>query len=98
MHFGLTNAPATFQHFMNNTFYNLLDRFVATYLDDLIIFTESLLLEDHIKQVRKVLLRCRNSGLFANLKKCGLHIQTIEYVGYIVSPEGLSMDPAKVQT
>ena len=98
MHFGLTNAPATFQHFMNDTFYDLLDRFVAAYLDDLIIFTESSELSDHITQVREVLLRCRNSGLFANAKKCEFHVRTIEYVGYVVSPDGLSMDPSKVKT
>ena len=97
MHFGLTNAPATFQNFMNDTFYDLLDRFVAAYLDDLIIYTESTDLRDHVRQVREVLLRCRNSGLFANAKKCEFHVRTIEYVGYIVSPEGLSMDPAKVR-
>ena len=98
MHFGLTNAPATFQNFMNDTFYDLLDRFVAAYLDDLIIFTESSDLNDHIAQVREVLLRCRNSGLFANAKKCEFHVRTIEYVGYIVSPDGLSMDQTKVRT
>src|SRR6202000_7138 len=98
MHFGLTNAPATFQNFMNDTFYDLLDRFLAAYLDDLIIYTESLKLEDHIIQVHEVLLRCRKNGLFANAKKCEFHVTTIEYVGYVVSPLGLSMDTAKVST
>ena len=98
MHFGLTNAPATFQHFMNDTFYDLLDRFLAAYLDDLIIFTESSDIDDHIAQVREVLLRCRKNGLFANAKKCEFHVETIEYVGYIVSTAGLSMDPIKVKT
>jgi len=81
---------------MNDTFYDLLNHFMAAYLDDLIIFTESAELPDHIAQVREVLLHCQNSGLFANAKKCEFHIRTIEYVGYIISPEGLSMDPAKV--
>ena len=98
MHFGLTNAPATFQNFMNDTFYDLLDRFVAAYLDDLIIFTESEQLSDHVGQVREVLLRCRANSLFANAKKCEFHVKTIEYVGYIVSQQGLSMDPSKVKT
>jgi Reverse transcriptase (RNA-dependent DNA polymerase) len=97
MHFSLTNVPATFQNFMNDTFYDLLDRFVAAYLDDLIIYTESDRLEDHIAQVREVLLWCRNNGLFANAKKCEFHVNIIEYVGYIISPTGLSMDPAKIQ-
>ena len=74
MHFKLMNAPATLQNFMNDTFYNLLDCFVAAYLDDLIIFTESSELPNHIAQVREVLLHCRNSGLLANAKKCEFHI------------------------
>lgn len=98
MHFGLTNAPATFQNFMNDTFHEILDKFLAAYLDDLIIYTESDDLNEHIKQVREVLLRCRKAGLYANPKKCEFHVTTIEYVGYIVSPKGLSMDPSKVQT
>jgi hypothetical protein len=53
---------------MNDTFYDLLDRFVAAYLDDLIIYSESDSLEDHIKQVREVLLHCRNNRLFTNAK------------------------------
>jgi Reverse transcriptase (RNA-dependent DNA polymerase) len=97
MHFGLTNVPATFQIFMNDTFYDLLDQFVAAYLNNLIIYTESDHLEDHIAQVREVLLQCRNNGLFANVKKCEFHVNIIEYVGYIISPAGLSMDPAKIQ-
>lgn len=96
MHFGLTNAPATFQNFMNDTFYDLLDKFVAAYLDDLIIFSESTDIAEHIKQVREVLLRCRKAGLFANAKKCEFHVRQIEYVGYLVSPDGLEMDPAKI--
>jgi hypothetical protein len=81
---GLTNAPAMFQHFMNDSFYDLLDRFVAAYLDDLIIYTEPdpnsgfpALLKKHIVQVREVLLHCRTNGLFANPKKCEFHVDSI---------------------
>jgi hypothetical protein len=83
---------------MNDTFYNLLDKFLAAYLDDLMIYTESSDIANHIVQVREVLSRCQNSGLFANAKKCEFHVTTIEYVGYIVNTNGLSMDPSKVKT
>lgn len=106
MHFGLTNGPATFQHFMNDIFRKFLDDFLAGYLDDLIIFTDlgdevpptSLLPEDnplHVQQVRKVLQTLRDNGLFANPKKCFFHVRSVDFLGYMVSPEGLSMDPAK---
>ena len=46
MPFGLSNAPSTFQHLMNQTFFNLLDHFVVVYLDDILVFSE--LLSDHL--------------------------------------------------
>ena len=108
MHFGLTNGPATFQHFMNDIFRKFLDDFLAGYLDDLIIFTTlgdeipptSLLPEHnplHVEQVRKVLQTLRDNGLFANPKKCFFHVRSVDFLGYMVSPEGLSMDPAKTE-
>ena len=113
LHFGLTNAPATFQHFMNDTFRKYLDDFLGGYLDDLIIFTalesgqsapKSLAPTDnpkHVEHVRKVLQTMRENGLFANPKKCVFHVKTIDFLGYVVSPNGLSMDllrPRPLQT
>jgi hypothetical protein len=106
LHFGLTNAPATFQHFMNDTFRRFLDDFLEGYLDDLIIFTmlegtvlpPTLGAEDnpkHVHQVRTILQTMREAGLYANPKKCVFHVRTIDFLGYVVSPEGLSMDSAK---
>jgi hypothetical protein len=108
MHFGLTNGPATFQHFMNDIFRRFLDDFLAGYLDDLIIFTAtesdvaptSSAAEDnplHVKQVRQILQTLRDNGLFANPKKCFFHVRSVDFLGYMVSPEGLSMDPIKTQ-
>jgi hypothetical protein len=53
MHFGLTNAPAVFQHFMNDTFCDLLDIYVIVYLDDILIFSKSR--EEHVGHVKEVL-------------------------------------------
>ena len=94
MPFGLTNAPATFQHFMNDTFADMADAFVLVYLDDILIFSDNL--EDHKIHVRKVLQRLRETNLHANLKKSEFHCDSIEYLGYIVSPEGIKMDPSKI--
>ena len=78
LHFGLTNAPATFQHFMNDAFRSMLDDFLEIYLDDLIVFTVPKLGEllptslepsanrRHVEQVRKVLTTMRENGLYAS--------------------------------
>ena len=95
MPFGLTNAPATFQHFMNDIFSDLLDTFMVVYLDDILIYSEDP--KQHAEHVREVLRRLRKHGLFLNPAKCEWHAETVEYLGFILSPSGLSMDTAKVQ-
>ena len=96
MPFGLTNAPAIFQHLMNDIFREFLDDFVVCYLDDILIFSKNEV--DHEKHVRLVLEKLRNAGLYAKLEKCVFHQPQVEFLGYIISGEGLSMDPKKIQT
>ena len=95
MPFGLTNAPATFQHFMNDIFQDLLDAFVIIYLDDILIFSNSS--EEHIQHVHTVLQRLLQHNLYAKLEKCEFHTQKVEFLGYVISPSGVSMDPSKVK-
>lgn len=96
MPFGLTNAPAIFQHLMNDIFREYLDDFVVCYLDDILIFSKNE--EDHKTHVRLVLQKLRDAGLYAKLEKCVFHQPQVEFLGYIISGEGLSMDPKKIQT
>src|ERR1700728_3289795 len=96
MPFGLTNAPAAFQRFMNDIFSDMLDVCVIIYLDDILIYSNNK--ELHRKHVREVLRQLRENGLYAGTNKCTFHTNTVEYLGYILSPTGLTMDPAKVQT
>ena len=96
MPFGLTNAPAIFQHLMNDIFREFLDDFVVCYLDDILIYSKNE--EDHKQHVRLVLEKLRNAGLYAKLEKCVFHQPQVEFLGYIISGEGLSMDPKKIQT
>src|SRR5271169_395086 len=95
MPFGLTNAPAAFQRFMNNIFSDLLDVTVTIYLDDILIYSNNP--SDHKKHVREVLHCLHKNGLYARLDKCCFSTDSIEYLGFILSKEGLQMDPAKVQ-
>jgi hypothetical protein len=95
MPFGLTNAPATFQRFMNDTFADMVDIFVVVYLDDILIFSDNL--DEHREHVRKVLQRLRDNNLHARPDKSEFHCDSIEYLGFIVSPSGISMDPSKIE-
>jgi len=95
MPFGLTNAPAAFQRFMNNIFSDMVDICVVIYLDDILIYSDNI--DIHRTHVREVLRRLRKNGLFAGAHKCSFHTNSIDYLGYILSPTGLSMDSVKIQ-
>jgi hypothetical protein len=95
MPFGLINAPAIFQHLMNNIFHKFLDDFVVCYLDDILIFSKNL--EEQEQHVHLVLQKLRDAGLYAKLEKYVFHQLQVEFLGYIISNEGLMMDPKKIQ-
>ena len=94
MPFGLTNAPATFQNLMNDVLRDFLDDFAIVYLDDILIFSATL--DEHKRHVRSVLERLRAYGLFAKPEKCFFHQDEVEYLGFLVSYQGVKMDPKKV--
>uniref|UniRef100_A0A8C5Q592 Gypsy retrotransposon integrase-like protein 1 n=2 Tax=Leptobrachium leishanense TaxID=445787 RepID=A0A8C5Q592_9ANUR len=95
MPYGLCNAPATFQHFVNDIFRDLLDQFVIAYLDDILIFSPSL--SEHRRHVTMVLQRLRDHHLFAKLDKCVFETTKIPFLGFIISPGSIEMDPQKIQ-
>ena len=94
--FGLTNAPAAFQAYINRALSDLVDRICVVYLDDILIYSRTT--EDHIEHVKTVLERLREYKLFVNLEKCEFHTRRTEFLGYIVTPDGLSMDSSRVAT
>src|SRR5258708_4391478 len=96
MLFGLSNAPAAFQRFINEALGDLMDVCTVGYLDNILIYLDSL--EDHQDHIHEVLHRLCTVGLYANTKKCKFHMDTVEYLRFILSPKGLQMDPAKVST
>jgi len=96
MLFGLSNAPAAFQRFMNEILIDLLDVCIVVYLDDILIYSDNL--EEHKQHVKKVLKRLRRHKLYASSSKCYFHWDKIKFLGYIISTNGLQMDKSKVQT
>jgi len=96
MPFGLTNAPAAFQCFMNDMFSNLLDVCIVVYLDDILIYSDDI--TQHQSHVKEVLKRLQKAGLYAKAEKCEFHSDSVEYLGYVLSPAGLTMSDTKVKT
>ncbi|MBW0533878.1 hypothetical protein O181_073593, partial [Austropuccinia psidii MF-1] len=93
--FGLTNSPASFQHLVNDIFADFLDIVFVVYLDDIIVISRSE--EEHIKHVASLLQIMRDNNLFSKASKCVFHASSVEYLGYVVSSDGLNIDSSKVQ-
>ena len=95
MYFGMTNSPATFQALMNSVFTDLIAKGdVAVYMDDILIYTPEL--KEHRKVVREVLKRLEHYDLYLKPEKCDFEKDSIEYLGMIISPGEVRMDPGKV--
>jgi hypothetical protein len=96
MPFGLTNAPTSFQRWMNEVLSDYLDMFCIAYLDDILIYSDSL--EEHWRHVCQVLQQLKEVGLTLKPSKCEFHTDRMEYLGYIISPMGIQIDPDKIKT
>ena len=93
--FGLQGAPATFQYYVNDILYDLLDDCVTAYLDDILICSTNK--RDHVRQVREVLKRLADAGLQVDLDKCEFHTTKTKYLGLVIKPGRIEMDPTKVE-
>jgi type IV secretory pathway VirB4 component len=69
---------------------------VVYYLDDIFVFSKNE--KDREKHVWMVLQKLRNAGLSTKLEKCVFHQSQVEFMDYIISREGLYVDPKKIQT
>ncbi|TQD70724.1 hypothetical protein C1H46_043741 [Malus baccata] len=94
MPFGLTNAPASFQSLMNEIFRPYLRKFILVFFDDILIYSTSW--ELHLQHVSIALSVLELHHLFVKLSKCAFGKQQIEYLGHIVSQNGVAADPSKL--
>lgn len=92
--FGLTNAPAVFQHWVNDLLRPHLDDFCTAYLDDILIYSDTL--EQHKEHVRQIMEILKANDVHLKPEKCEFYVQETIYLGMVISPEGVSMDPRKV--
>jgi hypothetical protein len=94
MSFGLTNSPAHFMYLMNSIFMDELDKFVMVFIDDIFIFSKSK--KDHEEHLHTVLQRLRDHQLYVKFSKCEFWLTEVQFLGHVVSSEGISVDPSKV--
>ena len=95
MKFGLTNAPAIFMDLMNRIFQPYLDQFVILFIDDILIYSGRK--EDHEEHLRVVLQILRENQLYFKFSKCQLWLDSVAFLGHVISVEGISIDPQKIQ-
>ncbi|GFW23827.1 retrovirus-related Pol polyprotein from transposon 297 [Trichonephila clavipes] len=94
MPFGLCNAPATFERLMETVLKGLTFEACLIYLDDVIIGGRTF--EEHLQNIRKVLSKLSDANLKLNPSKCKFFQKEVNYLGHIISAEGVRTDPEKV--
>ena len=94
MQYGLANAPASYERFMKLVFADILDKFAVVHLNDILIFSTNS--DEHKDNVREVLTCLRKHKLYANADKCEFSVDTTEFLGFVISPSGISMPQSKV--
>ena len=93
--FGLTNGPASWQHYMNDLLFEYLNKFCQAYLDDILIYSKTR--KEHEKHLEQVFSKLEKAGLQVDINKCEFFKTEVAFLGVILSTDGLRMDPNKVQ-
>jgi len=94
MSFGVTNAPTVFMDYMNRIFRPFLDKFVVVFIDDILIYFKTQ--EELAEHLRLVLGVLREKQLYAKLSKCEFWMNEVQFLGHVISAQGIAVDPAKV--
>ena len=80
---------------MNSVFSRYLDKFVLVFLDDILVYSKNE--KEHEEHLRLALQLLKEHQLYAKLSKCDFYRDRIQYLGHIISEEGISVDPEKIE-
>ncbi|KAJ3689593.1 hypothetical protein LUZ61_018757 [Rhynchospora tenuis] len=95
MPFGLSNAPATFQKLMNQIFKPYLRKFVLVFFDDILVYSPDE--TTHREHLAKTLDLLQQHQLYAKQSKCEFGMLQLEYLGHLISHQGIATDPIKIE-
>ncbi|KAI3795060.1 hypothetical protein L1987_37704 [Smallanthus sonchifolius] len=96
MSFGLTNAPAAFMDLMNRVCRPMLDRSVIVFINDILIYSKNE--GDHACHLKEVLEALKKEKLYAKFSKCAFWLREVQFLGHVINPNGIMVDPAKIVT
>jgi hypothetical protein len=95
MSFILMNAPTHFMYLMNSVFMPEFDKFVMLFIDIILVYSKSI--EEHEEHLWIVLQQLQEHQLYTKFSKCEFWIKEVPFLGHVVSPEGITVDPDKVK-
>lgn len=95
MPFGLTNAPSTFQSLMNHIFQPYLKIFILVFFDDILVYSPCM--NSHLNQLELTFRVLKQISLYVKLSECSFAQRKVDYLGHIISFDGVAANPKKVE-
>jgi hypothetical protein len=80
---------------MNSIFMPQLDKFVMVFIDNILVYSKRI--DEHEEHLRVVLQQLQDHQLYTKFSKCEFWINEVPFLGHVISPEGITVDPGKAR-